>query len=41
MDKDSLIEIGLSNREAEAYLALLQLEEALASEISKKTREAR
>lgn len=41
MDKDALVGIGLSSREAEAYIALLQLEEALASGISKKTGEAR
>jgi len=41
MDKETLIAIGLTNREAEAYLALLQLQEALASEISSKTKESR
>ena len=41
MEKESLINIGLTNREAEAYLALLQLQEALASEISKRTKESR
>jgi len=41
MEKESLIKIGLTNREAEAYLALLELQEALASAISEKTRESR
>ncbi|MBI2129018.1 helix-turn-helix domain-containing protein [Candidatus Woesearchaeota archaeon] len=41
MEKEALIKIGLSNREAEAYITLLQLEEALASEISERTRESR
>jgi len=41
MEKENLIRIGLTNREAEAYLALLQSQEALASEISEKTRESR
>ena len=41
MEKKYLINIGLTNREAEAYLSLLQLQEALASEISNKTKESR
>lgn len=41
MDKETLIKLGLSNREAEAYYTLLHVEEALASEISEKTQESR
>lgn len=41
MDKTVLIKVGLTNRESEAYLALLQLQEASVSEISKKTKENR
>ena len=41
MDISILIKAGLTNRESEAYLALLQLQEALVSEISKKTKENR
>jgi sugar-specific transcriptional regulator TrmB len=41
MDKDILIESGLSNREADTYFELLAVEEALASEISEKTKESR
>lgn len=41
MDKEILTKAGLTNRESEAYLALLQLREALVSEISKKTKENR
>jgi len=41
MNKEILIRLGLSNREAEAYYALLHIEECLASEISEKTRESR
>lgn len=38
MDKEVLINTGLTNREAEAYLALLELQEALVSKIAKKQR---
>lgn len=41
MEKEILIKIGLTNREADAYLALLQLQDALASEIAEKTNESR
>lgn len=41
MDKETLIKLGLSNRETEAYYTLLHVEEALASEISDKTQESR
>ncbi|MBI2564367.1 helix-turn-helix domain-containing protein [Candidatus Woesearchaeota archaeon] len=40
-EKDQLIRIGLSNREADAYLALLQLQEATVADIAKKTNESR
>lgn len=40
-EKDELIKIGLSNREADAYLALLQLQEATVKEIADKTKESR
>jgi len=41
MDKETLIKLGLSNREAEAYYSLLQVEETLASKLSEKTQESR
>jgi len=41
MNTETLISLGLSRREAEAYYALLQVDEALASEISEKTHESR
>lgn len=41
IDKDILIKIGLTKNETDVYLCLLQLEEALAGEISKKTRISR
>jgi sugar-specific transcriptional regulator TrmB len=41
MDKEILLRLGLSRREAEAYYSLLQTDEALASEISNKTKESR
>lgn len=41
MNKETLISLGLSNREAETYFTLLHTEEALASEISEKTKESR
>jgi sugar-specific transcriptional regulator TrmB len=41
MNTETLISLGLSRREAEAYYALLQVEDALASEISEKTQESR
>lgn len=40
-EKDELIKIGLSNREADAYLALLQLQEATVKEIADRTKESR
>ncbi len=41
MNKEILVNAGFTNRESEAYLALLQLQENLASEIAKKTKENR
>jgi len=41
MQTEVLTKIGLTQRESEAYLALLKLKEALVSEISKKTKENR
>ena len=41
MDKARLISLGLSNREAEAYLVLLKVPDASASTISSKTNESR
>ena len=37
INKDTLIQIGLTKNETDVYLCLLQLEEALAGEIAKKT----
>lgn len=41
MNTEFLISVGLSKREAEVYYNLLMVEDALASEISEKTKEAR
>lgn len=41
MNSDALTEIGFTKREAQAYLALLQLEEAKAGQIAEYTREDR
>ena len=41
MNKEVLVNVGLTNREAEAYLALLAAQESLVSEISRKTMENR
>ena len=41
MDKEILVEYGLSKREAEVYYILLGINEALASEISEKAKESR
>ncbi|MBI2548675.1 helix-turn-helix domain-containing protein [Candidatus Woesearchaeota archaeon] len=41
MDTDQLIVLGLTKREAQAYLALLKLEEAKAGEIAEQTKEDR
>jgi len=41
MNKETLIDLGLSRREAETYFELLKVDEALASEISEKTKESR
>jgi predicted transcriptional regulator len=41
MNTDSLVEIGLTRREAGAYLALLGLEEARAGEVARRLREGR
>lgn len=41
MEKETLIKLGLSKREAEVYYELLKVEDALASEISEKTQESR
>lgn len=41
MDTETLVSLGLSRRESEVYSALLQVEDALASEISEKTHESR
>jgi sugar-specific transcriptional regulator TrmB len=41
MNKETLTSFGLSKRESEAYYTLLQVEEALASELSEKTKESR
>lgn len=41
MDKEVLINVGLTTREAEAYLALLESQEALVAEIADKTKENR
>ena len=40
-EKEELMEVGLTKRQAEAYLALLQLEEASVKEIADKTKESR
>lgn len=40
-NKEELMEVGLSKRQAEAYLALLQLEEASVKEITEETKESR
>jgi sugar-specific transcriptional regulator TrmB len=40
-EKEELINIGLSSRQADAYLAVLQLREATVREIADKTRESR
>ncbi|MBI2129634.1 helix-turn-helix domain-containing protein [Candidatus Woesearchaeota archaeon] len=37
INKDNLMQIGLTKNETDVYLCLLQLEEALAGEVSKKT----
>ena len=41
MNKEVLLKLGLSQRETEAYYTLLEREEALASEISERTKESR
>ncbi len=41
MDTHVLIDVGLTQREAEAYIALLQLQEAVVAAIAQKTRENR
>lgn len=41
MDSKKLVELGLTKREADAYLALLQLEEAKAGEVAQRTKEDR
>ena len=41
MDKEILIDSGLSKREVDTYFELLKVENALASEISEKTKESR
>jgi len=41
MEKETLIKLGLSKREAEVYYELLKVEDALASEIAVKTQESR
>jgi len=41
MNKEVLINIGLTARESEAYLALLELQESLVAEIADKTKENR
>jgi len=41
MEPSKLVEIGLTNREADTYLVLLRLEEATAGTIAQKTKEAR
>jgi sugar-specific transcriptional regulator TrmB len=41
MNIETLLSLGLSRREAEVYYALLQVDDALASEISEKTNESR
>ena len=41
MDADVLVQLGLTKREAHAYLALLKLEEAKAGEIAQSTKEDR
>jgi len=40
-EKEELIKIGLSNREVDAYWALLQLHEASATDVAVKTKESR
>ncbi|MBI2547837.1 hypothetical protein HYW21_00650 [Candidatus Woesearchaeota archaeon] len=40
-EKEELIKIGLTQRESDAYLTLLQLQEATVKEISDKTKESR
>jgi sugar-specific transcriptional regulator TrmB len=41
MDTENLVQLGLTKREANAYLALLKLEEAKAGEIAEQTKEDR
>ncbi|HIH31319.1 TPA: TrmB family transcriptional regulator [Candidatus Woesearchaeota archaeon] len=41
MDTEKLVELGLTKREARAYLALLELEQAKAGDIAKRTKEDR
>ncbi len=41
MNKELLLYLGLSRREAEAYYVLLETDESLASEISERTQESR
>lgn len=41
MNTETLTSLGLSKRESELYYALLHVEDALASELSEKTKEAR
>jgi sugar-specific transcriptional regulator TrmB len=41
MERETLIRLGLSKREAEVYYELLKVEDALASQISEKTKESR
>lgn len=41
MDKEALKDIGLSDNEAEVYMLLLQMQEALASEIAEKSKISR
>jgi sugar-specific transcriptional regulator TrmB len=41
MTKEALATLGLSRRETEVYYTLLQVDEALASEITEKTKESR
>lgn len=40
-EKEELVNFGMSGRQADAYLALLQLKEATVKEIAEKTRESR
>jgi len=41
IDKDTLMQVGMTKNETEVYLCLLQSDEALAGEISKKTKISR